>query len=261
MKQSSRGFSLIQVLVVLGFIVMSAIIYSVNIKKPIFENLFKKINPSLAIIPLGEEPLPTNSPTPTFVEPTITNRILDKTLDKNYLGSSAKYAVYLVNSKELNIVSKIDDTLTKIKGAFTISGEAIITDDGYDRYISISTGTDPKRSTIIISLATKSQIGKAICMVGQPMFWFDQLIYNNCDYYANRPWNEGLAPSIVTMNLKTLTVKTLIKSTSTLHFGIKSVTEKDLTYYQTFLTSGVDWSKNNLIKTITKTYSLAGLKK
>ncbi len=261
MKQSSRGFTLIQVLVVLGFIVMCAIIYSVNVKKPLFVNLFKKTNPTLVITPLGEEPLPTNSPTPTFVEPTITNRVLDNTPDKNYLGSSAKYAVYLVNSKELNIISKTNDNLTKIKGIFAISGEAIITDDGYDRYVSISTGTDPKRNAIIISLATKSQIGKDICMVGQPMFWFDQLIYNNCDHYANRPWGEGLAPSIVAMNLKTLAVKTLLKSTSTVHYGIKSVTEKELTYYQTFLSSGVDWSKNNLIKTITKTYSLGVLKK
>ena len=211
-----------------------------------------------------------NTLTPTQTPPTPTISQLDQTQNKVLLGQNDNYAAYLINptttdnnvrSGEIYILNRKDNSVIKITGTVNITGSTIVSDSGDGRYLSLSNGTaNSSRTDIIIFLIDKTPVNKEFCMIGQPILWNDYVIYNNCDYFTNRPWDGGTAPSIIATNLKTGTSRTLLKSDLSKHFGIKSVLNKTLSYYQTYLTSGSNWTKTNLQKTITKTFDLSILK-
>lgn len=214
-------------------------------------------------------PKPTTSPNLTIPDPIITNTELSGLANKTFLGQNDIYSVYIVNSNsklspekggQLVVLDKKEDKLIKLSGYYAISSPVTVLDNGIGNFLSISHGKDFNKKNVVISLSSKRQVFNTFCSIGNPTFWNSFLLYGNCATFNNRPWVGKYAPSLVALNLKARTFNTFRKSDVTKHFSLKEIVDSTLTYYQTALSTGTDWSKRELIKTTTEHFDLSTLK-
>lgn len=191
---------------------------------------------------------------------------LESVTNKEMLAENQTYIVYLINvdkpgdierNGEIVVVNKDAGTTTKIEGTFSIFGSTALENDTNGKYLLLSNGTYSSRDTIIISLTENKQAVNNFCVSSGGLFWNDSYIYANCDFFENRPWGVGEAPSIVMVNLISGRSSTLLKSDELRHFAIDKI-ENDMLYYtETYVEDGNDWQTQGLEKTQSNTLDLS----
>lgn len=191
---------------------------------------------------------------------------LESVTNKEMLAENQTYIVYLINidkpgdierNGEIVVVNKDAGTTTKIEGTFSIFGSTTLENDPNGKYLLLSNGTYSSRDTIIISLTENKQAVNNFCVSSGGLFWNDTYVYANCDFFENRPWGVGEAPSIVMVNLLNGRSSTLLKSDELRHFAIDKIENDMLFYTETYVEDGNDWQTQGLEKTQSNTLDLS----
>jgi hypothetical protein len=200
-----------------------------------------------------------------------TNRelILKDFPDKQQLGENDTFIVYLVNEEkdpqphvtgEIIVYNKNTKKIIEINGSFSLLGRIKIINNPKKKYLLLSTGFNPNRIIVPINLQEKQRAVENFCSISTFLFWEDYLIYGNCNSFANRPWGEGQASSLVAKNLKTGKETIIAQADQTNQYGHKKIENNTLYYQQTFVYNPQDWENKNLWQKTVKTFNLENLK-
>ncbi len=156
------------------------------------------------------------------------------------LGKNDGYVVYLSNprplefagdrSGQLQIFKKPSITPIVITKPVNIHGSVIITNDSSGKYLSLSLGSSPTRSIIIVNLLTSQVIEPVFCAVDPILFWQDTVYFGNCDYLNKNAIFDGPLSGISERNLKTNTTTTIFKSNRQTYFVLKKIQDNKLYY-------------------------------
>jgi len=222
--------------------------------------------------PHPAETTPTHLPTASPFTPTFTPQLsLDDFQNKELVGENDHYSVYLINRSggtdaaptgELLVFNKSSNQVIKMSGSFTVivGGGTIVYDDGVGKYVLLSIGTYTSRKAVVLSLDGQKQAVNDFCVssgqYGDHLFWNDNIIFNNCDTFPNRPWGMGEAPGVTAINLKTGTETVIAKSDLTHQYSVKQIDGNTLQYIETYVENEADWQNLDKQTTDVKAYDL-----
>jgi len=171
------------------------------------------------------------------------------------LEENNSYVVYLVNPKplefagdrsgQLQIFKKPSTTPIIITKPVNIYRSVILTNDSSGKYLSLSLGSSPTRTIVIVNLLTSQVIEPVFCAVDPILFWHDSAYFGNCDYLKNNI-TDGPFPGISELNLKTNTVTTIFKSSLQTYFVLKKIQDNKLYYSKYQYTSGSNITTTDL---------------
>lgn len=164
------------------------------------------------------------------------------------LEENGSYVIYLTDPKpgefsgdrsgQLQIFKKPSSTPIIITKPVRILGAVRLTNDSSGKYLSLSLGSSPTRSIIIINLFTSQVVGSVFCATDPILFWYDSVYFGNCDFLYKNTIIEGPLSSISELNLKTNTTTTIFKSDLKTHYTLKKIRDNKLYYYKYQVISG-----------------------